>query len=204
MKASQRSFWLRQLHQWHWISAAVSLIGMLAFAVTGFTLNHAGDLPAQSKVTTLEGAAPESLLAGLQIPEDSANRPLPEDIQSWLSKEMSLQVGNRPAEWSEDEIYLAMPGPGGDAWLSIDLVTGDVLYEATFRGWVSYFNDLHKGRDTGNAWRWFIDVFAAACVIFSVTGLIIMQFHAQRRPSTWPLVGFGFIAPLLLIILFIH
>ncbi len=204
MNASYRSFWLRHLLQWHWISAAVSLIGMLAFAVTGFTLNHAGDIPAQSKVTTLESKAPESLLAGLQSLEGGGSHPLPEELQSWLSKEMSLLVGNRPAEWSGDEIYLAMPGPGGDAWLSIDLATGDVLYEATFRGWVSYFNDLHKGRDTGTAWRWFIDVFAAACVVFCVTGLVIMQLHAERRPSTWPLVGFGFIAPLLLVILFIH
>ena len=39
-----RAFWLRQLHSWHWISAALSLAGMLLFAVTGLTLNHAGSL----------------------------------------------------------------------------------------------------------------------------------------------------------------
>lgn len=204
MKASHRSFWLRQLHQWHWISAALSLIGMLAFSVTGITLNHAGDISTKPKVTMLEGKAPEALLAGLHMPDEGENHPLPEALRSWLSEEMSLQVGNDAAEWSEDEIYLSMEGPGGGSWLSIDRSTGDVMYEATFRGWVSYFNDLHKGRDTGTAWRWFIDVFAAACVIFCVTGLIIMQFHAERRPATWPLVGFGFIAPLLLALLFIH
>ncbi|RYF64265.1 MAG: hypothetical protein EOO29_42660, partial [Comamonadaceae bacterium] len=37
-----RAFWLKQLHTWHWISAALSLGGMLLFAITGFTLNHAG------------------------------------------------------------------------------------------------------------------------------------------------------------------
>ena len=177
---------------------------MFAFAVTGFTLNHAADIPAQSQSTTLEGTAPEALLAQLQMPADGETRPLPTDLRAWLSREMSLHIGNRDAEWSEEEIYLDMPGPGSDAWLSIDLVTGDVLYEATFRGWVAYFNDLHKGRDTGVAWRWFIDIFAGACIIFCVTGLVIMQFHAARRPASWPLVGFGFIAPLLLLILFIH
>ena len=34
-----RSFWLKQLHSWHWISAALSLVGMILFAVTGITLN---------------------------------------------------------------------------------------------------------------------------------------------------------------------
>ena len=29
-----RAFWLRQMRQWHWISAAVCLIGMLVFALT--------------------------------------------------------------------------------------------------------------------------------------------------------------------------
>ena len=40
-----RSFWLKQLHSWHWISAAVSLVGMILFAVTGITLNHAASIP---------------------------------------------------------------------------------------------------------------------------------------------------------------
>ena len=28
-----RSFWLKQLHQWHWISSAIALSGLLFFAV---------------------------------------------------------------------------------------------------------------------------------------------------------------------------
>ena len=31
----RRGYWLRTLHQWHWISAAVCLVGMLLFSVTG-------------------------------------------------------------------------------------------------------------------------------------------------------------------------
>ena len=36
LKASlgSRAFWLRQMRQWHWISAAICLIGMLLFAIT--------------------------------------------------------------------------------------------------------------------------------------------------------------------------
>ena len=117
---------------------------------------------------------------------------------------MGISVGTRLAEWSEDEIYLSLPRPGGDAWLSIDLTSGDLLYERTDRGWVSYFNDLHKGRNTGRAWFWFIDVFSVACIIFCVTGLLLLQRYAGGRPSTWPLVGLGFVVPLILILLFMH
>ena len=46
-----RAFWLRQMRQWHWISAAVCLIGMLLFAVTGITLNHSGTIEARPVVS---------------------------------------------------------------------------------------------------------------------------------------------------------
>ena len=43
-KKSRKTFWLKQLHMWHWMSSAISLIGLVLFAVTGFTLNHAADI----------------------------------------------------------------------------------------------------------------------------------------------------------------
>jgi hypothetical protein len=46
-----RTWWLKQLHTWHWISAAVSLIGMMLFAITGLTLNHAASIGAKPVVT---------------------------------------------------------------------------------------------------------------------------------------------------------
>ncbi|WP_375269584.1 PepSY-associated TM helix domain-containing protein, partial [Phenylobacterium sp.] len=41
-RAQKRAAFLRQVLRWHWISAAICLIGMMLFAVTGITLNHAG------------------------------------------------------------------------------------------------------------------------------------------------------------------
>jgi hypothetical protein len=108
------------------------------------------------------------------------------------------------AEWSRDDLYVALPRPGGDAWASIDLRSGEAQYELTTRGWIAYLNDLHKGRNAGAAWAVFLDIFAAACVIFSVTGLLLLKLHARGRAATWPLVGFGLVAPLLLAMLFIH
>ena len=43
-RPSRKAFWLRQLHTWHWVSSGVSLIGLLLFTVTGFTLNHASEI----------------------------------------------------------------------------------------------------------------------------------------------------------------
>ncbi len=76
--------------------------------------------------------------------------------------------------------------------------------ESTSRGWIAWLNDLHKGRNAGTVWKWFIDIFVVACVIFSLTGLILLQLHARHRPSTWPLVAAGLIIPAVLAIYFIH
>jgi hypothetical protein len=199
----RRGFWLRTLHQWHWISSAVCLIGMLLFAATGITLNHAAKIEAGPQVANQAAQLPPALLAGLGERKEG-NAPLPPAVSDWLGDRLSIAIGARAAEWSEEEIYLSMPTPGADAWLSIDRASGAVEYESTDRGWISYFNDLHKGRNAGPAWSWFLDIFAVACLVFCITGLFLLQMHAKQRRMTWPYVGLGLVIPLLLALLFIH
>ncbi len=123
----------------------------------------------------------------------------------WVAAQMSVPIGGREAEWSAQEIYVALPRPGGDAWMSIDLGSGEVQYERTDRGWISYLNDLHKGRHTGAAWSLFLDVFAVACVVFCVTGLVLLAVDVPTdalRPGRW--LRLGFVIPALLVIFFMH
>lgn len=200
--AKTRAAWLKQLHRWHWVSAAVSLVAMLAFAVTGITLNHAADIEASPQVETRTALLPGSLLAML-APAGSATA-LPVAVTTWLDDALDVDVGDRAAEWSPDEIYLALPRPGGDAWLTIDRASGDIEYEVTDRGLVAWLNDLHKGRNTSRLWNAFIDVFSVACIVFCLTGLVLLQLHGKHRPATWPLVGAGAALPLLIALFLMH
>ena len=199
----RRGYWLRTLHQWHWISSAVCLIGMLLFAITGITLNHASRIEASPQVQQRTATLPAKLLRSLPAHEEG-NAPLPPVLAAWLQSELGVAVGAREAEWSADEVYVSLPGPGRDAWISIQREDGTLEYERTDRGWISYFNDLHKGRNTGTAWSWFIDVLAIACIVFTITGLFLLQLHARQRRMTWPMVGLGLLVPVLLALLFIH
>ncbi|OHT21314.1 PepSY-associated TM helix domain-containing protein [Edaphosphingomonas haloaromaticamans] len=201
---SARTFWLKQLHTWHWVSSALCLIGLLLFTITGITLNHAAEIEAQPVTAERSAQLPANLLSAI-APDDAADakKPLPAPIAQWLGAELKVPAGGI-AEWSADEIYLALPRPGGDGWVSIDRTTGAVTAEETSRGWIAWLNDLHKGRNAGGTWKWFIDIFAGACLVFSITGLFLLQLHASKRPSTWPIVGAGLVIPAILALYFIH
>ncbi len=197
-----RNWWVKQLHTWHWISAAISLAAMLFFAVTGITLNHAASIPASPVVTDSNAQLPPALLSTLKATSDDA--PLPAPIAAAVRKAVGLDPSGKAGEWSDSEVYVALPRPGGDAWVSIDRASGKITSEVTDRGWISYLNDLHKGRNSGSAWFWFIDIFAVASVLFTVTGLFLLQVHARHRPSTWPIVLAGVALPVVLALVFIH
>jgi len=186
------------------MSAAISLVGILVFSATGLTLNNAAWIDAQPDVTHETASLPPALVKALEPATQPANAPLPEPVASWLEGHLDIQLQGHNAEYSSDEIYVSLPEPGGDAWLSISLADGQVEYERTARGWIAYFNDLHKGRHTGVAWSWFIDCLAFACIVFSLTGLFLLHLHSAKRASTWPLVGLGLIAPLIVMLLFLH
>jgi hypothetical protein len=177
---------------------------MLLFALTGITLNNAGQIESKPAVVMRQAQLPQALTADL-ISDPAGNKSaLPPSISDWLRHEIGVNTAGHDTEWSPDEVYVALPQPGGDAWLSIQRDSGAVSYEVTSRGWIAYLNDLHKGRHAGKAWSWFIDAFATVAIVFCLTGLLLLQLHAKRRPATWPVVTMGLIIPTLLVVLLIH
>lgn len=187
---------------WHWVSSAVCLVGMILFSITGITLNHAAQIKVEPTVTERSAQLPDALLA--QVVQLEAPDKAPEALNTWIKQELGVHIAHANPEVSEGEWYFSLPRAGGDAWMTLSTDTGEIYYEDTDRGWISFFNDLHKGRNTGAAWVWFIDIFAVAALIFSFTGLWLLMKHAKQRPSTWPLVGFGLIAPWIMILLLMH
>lgn len=203
-KKAAKAFWLKQLHTWHWVSSAICLIGLLLFTITGFTLNHAADIEGQSQSAELTAQLPPVLLSKLaEAAPQSEKAVLPMPVAAWLEDNLPLRARGE-AEWSDSEVYLPAPRPGGDAWVTIDRESGAVVGEISSRGTIAYLNDLHKGRNSGTAWSWFIDIFAAASLVFAITGLFLLQLHAAKRKSTWPLVALGLAIPAAIAIIFIH
>ena len=195
---------LMTIRKWHWMSSAICFICMLLFSVTGITLNHASDIESKPTTIHIAGQFPEELLAQVAIKKDQKTIELPTVIHDWLQEHKAISLNATAAEVNGAEIYLPLARPGGDAWLSIDTETGDFEYESTDRGWISYLNDIHKGRNTGKAWIYFMDIFALACIIFSVTGFLLLQRYADTRSQTWPLLIAGLILPIFFMLFLIH
>ncbi len=195
-------FWRSQLRQWHWISSALCLTGLLLFAITGFTLNHAARMEAKPKTTHIEKTLPPQVIAALHQAHDKT--PLPAEVATAVRQQTGVDVTGKPADISDEEIFVDLAGPGVDASISIDPESGVVTYERTTRGVIAVLDDLHKGRHAGPVWSLFIDILAIACVIFAVTGLGLLWIYSRGRRITWPLVAAGVALPVILFLLFVH
>lgn len=208
-RVSRRAFWLKQFYLWHWVSSAFALAAMIFFAITGITLNHAASFSSKPQVLKTQAKLPEALLARISVDQDGqvkekAKRVLPVELRDWLRESVDADPGPRLMEWSEEEIYVDLPRPGGDGWMTIDRSTGAIRKEVTTRGLVAWLNDLHKGRNTGDAWILFMDFFSVVAIIFCLTGLALLVVHARRRPMTWPVVVGGILLPFIVIVFFLH
>lgn len=199
-----KSFSIGIVRQWHWISGAVCLVGMCLFALTGITLNHAADIPANRVVNAVETEASQEVVDAFRAlaPDEIT---IPQQLVAHMASMHDVAIPRSlQGEWDGVEFYAAWPGPGADSWVALDVELGIITYENVDRGWIAYFNDLHKGRNTATAWRWFIDAFALACVVFSVTGLLLLMRHSAHRASTWPITALGVLIPFVILLLFVH
>lgn len=204
-QAERRARWRKTLVQWHWVSSALCLVGMLLFAVTGITLNNAGLFEASRATVTRQNATlPPALREAISARATDDRAPLPAPVRDWLGAQWGVTLAAVPAEASGNELRVDLQSPGVEASVLLDRVSGQAQYERSDRGWVATLNDLHKGRHAGLAWSWFLDIFAAATLVFSLTGLLILQLHAAARPMVWPLTALGLVLPALIALLLIH
>ena len=178
----------------HWISSAVGLASLVFFSITGITLNHPDWFAAQPSASLEEVTLPSVWLQEFRLADELAQLEL-----------LSTELNNRwrlglPRNIDRDEIewVLDYQRPGGIDTVVLALETGELALERVDDGLIATINDLHKGRHAGAAWIYLIDITAIICLLFAVTGMLLLYVHAGKRRSTWPLVGLGTALPFLL------
>jgi hypothetical protein len=181
-----RQWWTKQLHSWHWISAGLSLVGMLFFAITGITLNHAGAFDAAPKWTAAPACPPRCCP---RWPPPSRPRPPARPGGSGGARGGGVDVAGRAAEWASDAITVNLPRPGGDGFVSINPADGAITAENRSRPALAGQRPA-QGPQCRGAWVWFIDIFAAPAW-FSHSPACCCCNSTPSGPLTWPIVAAG-------------
>ncbi len=167
--------WSRWLHVY--LSTALFTL-LLFFSVTGITLNHpqwAADTSAPEELSTdIPGSIRNQLLSQSGAALDGLTDHIA--LTTGLSDPRSIDV-----DWELGEIEFDYPLPAGYAFVIAELDSGTLLIEHKQGSLLALLNDLHKGRHTGPAWSWLIDISAAVISIFAITGMIILLQHKRYR-----------------------
>jgi hypothetical protein len=171
-KVAKVSRWL------HIYLSMVSFAIVLFFSVTGLTLNHA-DLFAGKAITTKDTGS--LTLTWVNVKDTNLVAKL--NIAEYFRNKYHVKGAVSDFRIDDSQISISYRGPGyeGDAYITRE--TGGYELSQTRGSFIAFMNDLHKGRDTGTAWSWIIDVSAIFLVLISLSGLILLLFIKKKRVS---------------------
>lgn len=156
----------------HIYGSMVSLSLLLFFSVTGLTLNHAGWFADAQRTAQFRGQVPVAWTAGEMAKLE---------IVEHLRRSHGIRTGLSEFRAEEGQAAVSFKGPGYTADAVLDRATGRYDVTETRMGLAAVLNDLHKGRDTGPAWSWLLDVTAGLLVVVSLSGLMLLWYLQRKR-----------------------
>jgi hypothetical protein len=159
-----------------WLHIYLSMISfgvLFFFAVTGLTLNHAEWFAAQQRTVQRTGTMDAKWTRGAEKLE----------IVEYLRAAAGVKGAVNDFRVDDSQCSVAFKGPGYAADVSIERDTGKYELTETRMGFAAIINDLHKGRDSGQAWKWLIDLSAVLMTLVSISGMALIFFLARRRVS---------------------
>lgn len=186
---AKRSGTSRQFAKWmRWLHIYLSMISfalVFFFSATGLTLNHPSWLGGDEEtVREAKGVLDVNwvkLDAGESPTSDSASSVSRLEIVEFLRSQEKVRGAVDEFTIDEHQVIVTFRAPAYSADIFIDRETGEYeLIEAAL-GLVAVFNDLHKGRDTGKAWAWVIDVSAVLMILLSLTGFTLIFYIKRHR-----------------------
>lgn len=158
-----------------WLHIYLSMVSfalLLFFAVTGITLNHTEWFAAQQISSQHRGQLSPAWL-----------KPEPQklEIVEHLRRQHGIKTAMAEFRVEDAQLAVTFKGPGYTADAFIDRASGRYDVTETKMGLAAVLNDLHKGRDTGRVWSWFLDLSAGLMAVVSFTGLVLLWFLQRKR-----------------------
>jgi hypothetical protein len=168
-----------------------SFVIVLFFSVTGLTLNHLDWFPEKEVLNELDGR-----LNPVWVNASDTAQVKKLEIVEFLRASHQVKGQLNDFRIDESECSISFQGPGYTADVFVDRTKGSYHLSERSLGVIAWANDLHKGRDTGQGWKWVIDFSAIFMTVISITGLILLLFIKKKRANglLWLVLGIGAIA----------
>ncbi|MEW6991397.1 PepSY-associated TM helix domain-containing protein [Colwelliaceae bacterium 6441] len=180
MKPSKKTLSIARLLHIYVSMALFTLL--LFFSVTGITLNHPQWFSTQhAQVLTQEKTI--ASIKDLAIAKSIISKKQLDFINTEIELAFSISLLNTSPELMSGELFYSMKQPGISTSISLVIETGEAFYERTHYGWWAVFNDLHKGRNTSDFWRWIIDLSSMLFIIFAITGFMLAMPQKRFRQT---------------------
>jgi uncharacterized protein len=188
-----------RLIRWlHTYLSMVSFALVFFFAATGLTLNHADKFGDEVHTRQDKGSLTVQWVKG---PDTGHVARL--EIVEYLRSAHRITAAVSDFRIDDAQVSVSFKGPGYAADVFIDRETGRYDIAQTSAGFIGLINDLHKGRDTGAAWRLFIDISALLLVLISLTGILLLLYLRRRRLAGLLVAAFGAVLVWLIYIIWI-
>jgi hypothetical protein len=159
-----------------------SLAILFLFAVTGLTLNHADWFAKQVRTIRIRGTMDPKFLD-----KDVAKL----EVVEHLRNQHRIHGAVKDFRVEDSDCSVSFQGPGYAADVSIGRATGRYEITETRMGLAAVLNDLHKGRDSGKARQFIIDISAALMAAAPLTGLLLIFFLQRKGLSGLLVAGAG-------------
>jgi hypothetical protein len=175
----------------------LSFAALLFFSITGITLNHTDWIEGKEKVEQVEGDLDAGWVkGGLATVEELK-------VVEYLRNNYAIRAPLSDFTTEETECSFSFKGPGFNADGFIDRTNGHYDLTITRYGLIAIINDLHKGRDSGKAWAWLIDVSAVLMILVSITGFLMLFLMKKKIASGLIISVLGTIAMVVVYYIFV-
>lgn len=170
----RRDFYRHARYVHGWLSAFAFIV-LVFFSLTGLFLNHPEWFDPAKDEKTVKIQLPENLLQAAQKQENPSNA-----LLDYIRQKETVVGRYQSSEVLDGEVMIRLESPAGstDIWALLD--TGEVEITQKPASAVSLINDLHRGKNSGTAWRWLIDISAVLILALSLAGYILFLSVKSR------------------------
>ena len=163
----------------HAYLSAFAFLTLIFFSATGVLLNHPewfeNYRPAEG---TVAFALTPAELAAAKVSKDRGRA-----LAAAAQRHASLPGAYASTDIDGREALVRLEGPKGSSDLTIDLATGKADGRVTRPNLMAVIQDLHRGKNSGVAWRWVIDLSAWIVLGLSLIGYVLF-FSLRFRLKT--------------------